>query len=127
MTEREYVDYVRDMLDAVDKASRSVGGMDYDAFAAGSAARPLLAFTPTGSMSARRNHHSAVLLPTGKVLVVGGRDAEAGQDGAYLASAGLYDPATSKWTSTGSVTAKGRTVKGRDDLSAAVSYASASS
>ena len=34
MTEREYVDYVRDMLDAVDKAARFVAGMDYDAFAA---------------------------------------------------------------------------------------------
>jgi len=34
MTEREYIDYVRDMLDAIDKASRFVVGMDYVTFAA---------------------------------------------------------------------------------------------
>ena len=34
MTEREYADYVQDMLDALDKAERFVVGMDYADFAA---------------------------------------------------------------------------------------------
>ncbi len=34
MTEREYVDYLRDMLDAAQKAERFVQGIDWDTFAA---------------------------------------------------------------------------------------------
>jgi uncharacterized protein with HEPN domain len=33
MTERDFDDYVRDMLDAVDKAARFVAGLDYAGFA----------------------------------------------------------------------------------------------
>ena len=33
MTRRDYVDYVRDMLDAVDKATQFVEGLDYGYFA----------------------------------------------------------------------------------------------
>jgi hypothetical protein len=46
-------------------------------------------FTPTGSMTTKRVGSKAVLLRSGKVLVVGGSN----HDGS-LASAELYDPAT---------------------------------
>jgi WD40 repeat protein len=48
----------------------------------------------TDSMSDARDHHTATLLPNGKVLVAGGSS---------LASAELYDPATGTWTATGSM------------------------
>jgi len=48
----------------------------------------------TGSMSVSRDHHAAVLLPSGKVLVAGGTG---------LASAELYDPETGSWSPTGSM------------------------
>jgi hypothetical protein len=50
------------------------------------------------SLSQARAGHTATLLTTGKVLVVGGRGS-----GGYLASAELYDPATGEWTATGSL------------------------
>ena len=56
------------------------------------------AFTNSGSLNPARAAHGAVLLPKGKVLVVGGRN---GTD--RLASAELYDPATGTWTNTGSL------------------------
>jgi hypothetical protein len=62
-------------------------------------------FTPTGSMSDARAGHTATLLNDGRVLVVGGIDASDGFDN--LATAELYDPATAKFTPTGSV-AQGR-------------------
>ncbi|AUX38567.1 MULTISPECIES: kelch repeat-containing protein [Sorangium] len=49
---------------------------------------------PAGSMSAKRVRHTATLLPSGKVLVVGGRS-----PGTYLASAELYDD-PDVWLST---------------------------
>jgi N-acetylneuraminic acid mutarotase len=55
------------------------------------------AWTTTGSMHDARAHHSAILLNTGKVLVV------AGSAGSWLASAELYDPATGIWSTTGSL------------------------
>ncbi len=59
----------------------------------------------TGSMAQARADFQAVLLPSGEVLVMGG-EGPGGPTNA-LASAELYDPATSTWTSTGSLT-KGR-------------------
>jgi N-acetylneuraminic acid mutarotase len=52
-----------------------------------------------GPLNTPRLHHTATLLPNGKVLAVGGIG-EAG----YLSSAELYDPATGIWTATGSMT-----------------------
>src|SRR5688572_13122070 len=48
-------------------------------------------------MAMARQHHTATLLPNGKVLVAGG------DDGSFdsLSSAELYDPATGTWTNTG--------------------------
>jgi hypothetical protein len=56
-------------------------------------------FSGTGSMSTVRQHHTATLLPNGKVLITGGLDA----NGAVLASAELYDPASGTFTPTGSL------------------------
>jgi len=50
-------------------------------------------WSPTGRMNRPRGGHSAVLLSSGKVLVVGGSHDE---------SAELYDPDTGTWTLTGS-------------------------
>jgi len=59
-------------------------------------------FASNGSMSAPRDLHSATLLPDGTVLVAGG----AGQSGCMqppLAGAEIYDPATSGFSTTGSL------------------------
>jgi hypothetical protein len=59
-------------------------------------------FARNGSMFTARNAHSATLLPDGTVLVAGG----AGQSGSIqppLASAEIYDPATSGFSTTGSL------------------------
>jgi hypothetical protein len=63
-------------------------------------------FAYTGSLNVARYNHTATLLPSGEVLVVGG----IGVNGVYtsLASAELYNPQTGKWTLTGNMTA-GRT------------------
>lgn len=50
-------------------------------------------WTPTGSLLTPRAFHTATLLPSGKVLVAGGKR---GFD--RLASAELYDPVTGIWT-----------------------------
>ncbi len=62
-------------------------------------------FTPTGSMADARAGHTATLLNDGRVLIVGSIDASDGFDN--LATAELYDPATGKFTRTGSL-AQGR-------------------
>ena len=49
-------------------------------------------------MSAGRTYHTATLLSSGKVLVVGGYS-----NGASLASAELYDPATGTFADTASL------------------------
>src|SRR5262245_50795836 len=54
----------------------------------------------TGSLATARQQHTATLLPDGRVLVAGGTDS----NGVVLSSAELYDPATHRWTSTGSMT-----------------------
>jgi hypothetical protein len=53
----------------------------------------------TGTMGTFRSHHAAVLLNSGKVLVVGGTDG----NGGVLASAELYEPATDTWSPAGSL------------------------
>ncbi|MGB7749167.1 MAG: kelch repeat-containing protein [Verrucomicrobiia bacterium] len=54
-------------------------------------------WTTTGSLATSRAHHTATLLPNGKVLVAGGYNFS------YPASAELYDPATGKWTTSGAL------------------------
>jgi N-acetylneuraminic acid mutarotase len=50
------------------------------------------AWTPAASMSTARSGHTAILLPSGQVLVVGGG----------VSTAELYDPATNTWSPAGS-------------------------
>jgi large repetitive protein len=52
----------------------------------------------TGSLKTARFHHTATLLPDGRVLAVGG---ERGHN--PLATAELYDPGTGTWSGTGSL------------------------
>jgi hypothetical protein len=63
---------------------------------------PLLAqsgtWTNTGSLNTPRTAHTASLLASGQVLVVGGEDS--GNN--FLTSAELYNPVTGKWAATGS-------------------------
>jgi Bacterial Ig-like domain (group 2)/Kelch motif/Galactose oxidase, central domain len=54
---------------------------------------------PAGNLAQGRHSHTATLLATGKVLVVGG----IGGSGNTLASAELYDPATNLWSAAGSM------------------------
>ena len=56
----------------------------------------------TGSMQSARELHTATLLPTGKVLVAGGRSAHR----KALESAELYDPATGSWSATAPMTTR---------------------
>jgi N-acetylneuraminic acid mutarotase len=53
-------------------------------------------FKATGALADAREYHTATVLSTGKVLVVGGYGASG-----PLSTAELYDPATGKWTSAG--------------------------
>src|SRR5262249_13866999 len=53
----------------------------------------------TGSLKTARFHHTATLLPDGRVLVVGGEQGR----GNPLASAELYDPATGTFSETSSL------------------------
>ena len=50
-------------------------------------------WTATGSMGTAREGHTATLLPSGKVLVAGGRN-----DDSFFSSSELYDPASGTWT-----------------------------
>lgn len=58
-------------------------------------------FTSTGPMSVARHKHAAVLLASGKVLVVGGSD-NRDWHGEY-SSAEIYDPATGEFSATGTM------------------------
>ena len=63
----------------------------------------------TGSLNTSRVYHTATLLTDGKVLVVGGFDAEGSKHAPSFevnqafSSAELYDPATGIWSNTGSL------------------------
>jgi hypothetical protein len=60
-------------------------------------------FTATGSMNVARSSHTATLLPSGKVLIVGGYDAFSSND--VAASVELYDPSAGTFTAIGAATA----------------------
>jgi hypothetical protein len=57
-----------------------------------------LGWSSPGSMSGARRRHTATLLLSGKVLVVGGEDASGA-----VATAELYDPSSRAWSSTGTL------------------------
>ena len=57
----------------------------------------------TGSMTLPRAAHTATLLPSGKVLVAGGQPATGEPRPQATATAELYDPASGKWSATGSM------------------------
>jgi hypothetical protein len=68
-------------------------------------------WTPTGSMSTARFHHTATLLSNGTVLVAGGDGLLGnpfidGVDSYPVASAEIFNPATGSWTPTGSMSAE---------------------
>lgn len=54
-------------------------------------------WTPTHPMTAFRGHHTATLLPDGRVLVAGGGD------NGFLSSAEVYDPRSNTWSATGAM------------------------
>jgi WD40 repeat protein len=56
-------------------------------------------FTPAGDMSTVRFKHSAILLPDGQVLIIGGSDSRMVRG--RRASAEMFDPATGRFTPTG--------------------------
>ncbi|HEX8436479.1 kelch repeat-containing protein [Archangium sp.] len=62
---------------------------------------PAGTWTPTGSLVTARRHHTATLLPDGRVLVTGGY----GSGKVPLASAEVYNPATGLWTAVGDMSA----------------------
>jgi hypothetical protein len=59
-------------------------------------------WTNVGFMASVREYHQAVRLPSGKVLVVGGSSIR-GRSWVTLATAELFDPATNRFTPTGSM------------------------
>jgi len=59
-------------------------------------------WTHTGSMNAAREQHPATLLTNGQVLAAGGYN-DADPFNHSLSSAELYNPATGKWSATGSL------------------------
>src|ERR1043165_6779070 len=60
-------------------------------------------WTTTGSLTGPRSLHEAILLPSGKVLVIGGLEHALGMTSNALASCELYDPDSGAWTVTGAM------------------------
>jgi lysophospholipase L1-like esterase len=60
-------------------------------------------FSPTGAMPVDPAFGSATLLPTGEVLLAGGVVPAVGGGTIQTTAAELYDPATNKWSPTGSL------------------------
>lgn len=60
-------------------------------------------FSATGSMRVAREMHTAVLLTDGRVLVMGGSSAGSYPNSRIEASAEIYDPATGRFSMTGSM------------------------
>jgi hypothetical protein len=60
-----------------------------------------ITFSATGSLNVARSAHTATLLPDGRVLVVGGEDAQRNQ----LDSIEIYDPTAKTWTEIGHLSA----------------------
>jgi N-acetylneuraminic acid mutarotase len=55
------------------------------------------AWSQVGSMATARSHHTAALLPSGKVLVAGGMDEIS------LGSTEVYEPASQRWSPAGNL------------------------
>jgi hypothetical protein len=64
-----------------------------------------LTFVATGSLQTARDGATATLLADGKILVAGGEVDMTALDVDYFVSAELYDPATGRFTQTGSMSA----------------------
>ena len=72
----------------------------YDPVLASVCSPPIVSGPPTtNQLNSARTGHTAILLPSGSVLVVGG----SGNTG-LLTSAELYNPTTGQWTATGDLT-----------------------
>jgi hypothetical protein len=57
------------------------------------------AFSPVGAMTTARTMQSAILLPTGKVLIAGGQSSDTN----FLVTAELFDPVHATFAATGSM------------------------
>jgi large repetitive protein len=60
-------------------------------------------WTTTGSLTNPRSFHVTTLIPSGKVLVIGGFQPVSGMSSDFLASCELYDPGSGAWTATGAM------------------------
>jgi hypothetical protein len=84
------------------QASEEIAGSDSGPFASAAVYDPRAGtFSATGSMSSPRFGQSATLLSDGRVLIVGGTSKE--DELSFLASAEVYDPATGRFSPTGSL------------------------
>jgi N-acetylneuraminic acid mutarotase len=60
-------------------------------------------WSTAGALATARSNQTATLLPSGKVLVTGGLTSVSSTSVGYLASAELYDPVSSSWSSAGAM------------------------
>lgn len=65
-------------------------------------------FTATGSLLQGRYNHQALVLPSGKVLALGGNYNTGPNAATWTGLSELYDPATGTWTATGTMPNSGR-------------------